>query len=41
MRKLCGDRLLTVYESPRFAMDNKPNQKNINKQLPTTKGINL
>jgi len=36
-----GDRLLTVYESPRFAMDNKPNQKNINKQLPTTKGINL
>jgi len=35
-----GDRLLTVYESPRFPMDNEPNQKNINDQLPTTKGIN-
>ncbi|MDD5319145.1 MAG: hypothetical protein PHD43_00765 [Methylococcales bacterium] len=34
-----GDRLLTVYERPCFTTDNKPNQKNINIQLSSTKGI--
>lgn len=35
-----GDRLLTVYESQHFTTDNKPNQKNINNQLPSIEGIN-
>jgi hypothetical protein len=40
LRLKYGDRLLTVYERPRNTTDNKPNQKNINNQLSTTKGIN-
>jgi hypothetical protein len=40
LRLKYGDRLLTVYERLRYTTDNKPNQKNINNQLSTTKDIN-
>ncbi|MGZ8955598.1 MAG: hypothetical protein ACXW0Q_13065 [Methylovulum sp.] len=35
-----GGRLLTVYERLPIKTDNKPNQININNQLPAIKGIN-